>query len=133
MFVKYLLYFQKLILSNIFQIFKMFTHFNIFENITIIVQEHYTFWALFTPGMVKYIKLNNQECFKTLTWCYSWRLSWPNRCLESINHFSSHNKPWMWRGKIFHGLSENILPCHRIFRDMAKYSTPSLNNIHVAK
>jgi hypothetical protein len=35
MFVKYLIYFEKLFLSNIFKIFS--THFNIFENIVIIV------------------------------------------------------------------------------------------------
>ncbi len=34
--------------------------------------------------------------------------------------------------KNIHNLLDNILPCHRIFRDMEKYSAMSLNNIHVA-
>jgi hypothetical protein len=36
-------------------------------------------------------------------------------------------------GKIFHGLSNNVLPHQGIFCDVAKYSTMSLNNIHVVE
>jgi hypothetical protein len=38
----------------------------------------------------------------------------------------------MQRGKIFRGLSKNIMPHHKIFHDVAKYFAISFNNIHVA-
>jgi hypothetical protein len=38
----------------------------------------------------------------------------------------------MWRGNIFHGLLENILPCYKILCDVEKYFITSLNNFHVA-
>ncbi len=36
-----------------------------------------------------------------------------------------------WLGKIFHGLSNKILPCHGILCDMVEYFATSLNNIHM--
>jgi hypothetical protein len=73
------------------------------------------------------------KMLQMFTQCCSWRLSRPNSCLELISHCSSKKKPWMWWGKIFHGLLDNILPHHEIFCDVAKYYAMSHNNIHMVE
>jgi hypothetical protein len=58
MFVKYLIYFEKLIFYQIFFKYVIPTHFKKIKNIVIIIKEHQTFGTLFAQGMIKCIKLN---------------------------------------------------------------------------